>query len=301
MARDIVATPNAIWLGINPEQEELHQYLHDRLIDARREGRVPVIVVYGFPNRQCKSARRHGKRLTAEVYQSWLDRVSNALRYYAMPMYVILEPGGLSELVTDRESPCGKRTKSDVLKERIKLYRYASWVLNPTRWDKDGKKHRTNRNIRIFIDAGNPSTVSGPRERMLVADALEKVLTGARFDGVSVNVGAHDSLDAGVAFGKKIIGLVRPKAGRMLTVAADIGLSGARGTTGCGTSNAALDAQQPTLDYPDPRVELATIMKLPGESGSPACKAQEPPGDFNPHVFAAYVRNSAAQRSYAGH
>ena len=297
MLRQIAAMPHAYWMGIDPsEDQELHQGLHDILLDAKREGRVPTIVIYAFPNRGCGGSKRHGKRFTAVQYRSWMDRVSNAIRHYNMPMNIIVEPGGLAEVLTNRTELCGKRTKSEVLKERIGLLQYVSWVLKVKLRGKDKKMHRVNPNLRLFIDVGYPSLMSAPWAKMMMADALEKILMQADVDGVSVNVGKYDSFDDSVAMAKKIIAMVRLKAGRKLTTAVDIGRSGYRVDGNCNARGAALDLQLSTLMHPDRQIEIATIIKAPGESDGdgPGCHDGGPMGSFDMDLLKDYLRNSTA-------
>ncbi len=297
----LITMPHAYWIGAGVTvSKDIHEDLHNLIRDAQREGRVPTIVLHALPNQGCEGDIRHGKRFVAENYLKWVDQVSNAIRYYqSMPINIIIEPGGLAEVVTDREQVCGKRTKTEVLEERIGLIHYVSWCF--ALLDKD--KHRINPHLRLFVDIGHPSHISGPREKMAIADALENIIKGAVIDGVSVNVGGHDSFDESVTWAKEVIGLVRSSANTKLTIAVDIGRSGARVEGQCNVRGAALDVQPPTLAHADPRVELAMIIKHPGErdGDGPSCNGAASVGNFDREMFMEYLRNSTLRHTFIGH
>lgn len=300
MLRQLIGMPHALWIGIASSMNtEIHEDLHNLLRDAQREGRVPTLVLYAFPNRGCGSGIRYGKKFTDAQYKKWIDQVSNAVRYYdRLPINIIIEPGGLSDVVTDMDRPCGRRTKSDVLEERIELIRYISWCFAL----EDNKKDRINPNLRLFVDVGSPGRVTGAKELITLADALEKIIKGAVIDGISVNVARHDSSDDSIAWAKEIINMVRPSIGRRLTIAVDIGRSGARVDEYCNARGAALDQQYATLDHDDPQVELMMIIKTPGDSDGDgaACHDGAALGSFDRETFLDYVRTTAKTRASLG-
>jgi hypothetical protein len=227
-----------------------------------------------------------------------VDRISGAVNYYEMPVNVIIEPHGLAEVVTKTNKRCEGRRKKEVLAERIELIRYVAWSFA----EQNKQKQRIIPNQRLFLDAGDPGQISEPREKLAIANALEKILNTAEFDGVSVNVAGHYSFAESLKWAKEIIGLVLLDARKKLTVAIDIGRSGNRVEGKCNARGAALDPQLPTLDHPDPRVELTMIIKDPSESDGEGagCNGGKPAGSFDLEVFKDYLRNTAKKHPSFG-
>ncbi|PWT83742.1 MAG: hypothetical protein C5B58_06050 [Acidobacteria bacterium] len=288
--------PHAYWVTNETTLAEDLETLHNILLDAQKEKRVPTIVIYSLPNRDCGRAMRLSKPFTASDYKKWGDRIIDALLVYQMPINVIVEPHGLDEVVTEKYQRCDHRTRGQVLVERIALLRYMIWGLA----ERDDKtKNRKSSKLRIFLDVGGPGRISDARGRLALVNSIEKILEKAEIDGLSVNVGGYRSFGESLAWAKTIIGLMKPELARKLTLAIDIGRSGKKVVGTCNSRGAALDARGSTPDDPDPRVELAIVVKDPSESdgqGEP-CNRGAPAGTFDFEVFKDYLRNSTDTHS----
>lgn len=290
--RRLTTVPHAYWLGLNTSVSQDLRDLHTIIRDALSEKRVPTIVLYSLPDRDCGGGVRLHKKVTPNEYQKWVPKIADAVTYYKRPsINVIIEPGGLSRLLTEKEVWCHGRTKRAILEERIELIRYVLWNMVVT----DGKGNRVNPYLRLFVDVGGPGTISEPAAMLALAKVLEQILKVAEADGISVNVGGYASIDESRAWAKELLALVRGKSKKRLTVAIDISRSGGNAGEGCNMPGAALDEKAPTLDHHDPIVELTLVIKDPSRSDgeSEGCHGGSPTGTFDLPVFREYLRNTS--------
>jgi len=292
-------TPHAYVVGTNSPLGYELQELHAIILDALGQGKVPTIILYSFPDRDCGGGVPNDKKITAAGYKMWIDRISNAIRHYrGLPINIIIEPGGLANIVVEAYKLCNERKRSDILAERIKLIQYASWSFALV--DRRGK--RINPNARLFVDVGNPDRIAGAKEKLAIANALEKVLEGADIDGISVSGASEHSFDESVAWAKQLIEGIRLKVRKKLTIAIDVGRSGNKVEGSCSAKGIALDTLSPTLDHPDPRVELVIIMSVPGETYGDGrdCGHNDPLDNFDLQAFLEFLRNTTANRASTG-
>lgn len=293
--RRLATMPHAHWVGLDDSTHQDLQDLHTVIRDAHNEKRVLTIVLYRLPTRDCGGGVPQHKKMSVAEYHSWIARVADAITYYkSTPINVIIEPGGLSNVITQVDMWCHGRTKRELLDERIELLRYVLWNIVTY----NSKKKRSNPNLRLFIDVGGPGTISEPKAKIAMANALQKILKVAEADGIGVNVGGYASFDESRAWAKELLQLLNAGTGKKLTMAIDISRSGNAVAQGCNTPGAALDEHRPTLDHSDPKVELVTIIKDPSTSDGDGedCNGGGPAGSFDLKVFREYLQNTARSR-----
>ena len=88
---DMVRTPHAVWFtGGTPQ--EVKKAVRQTMRDAERENRVPVLVAYNLPYRDCSQYSAGGAADTA-AYQAWIDGFSQGIG--KDKAVVIVEPDGL--------------------------------------------------------------------------------------------------------------------------------------------------------------------------------------------------------------
>lgn len=102
----IAEQPAALWL--TPEEHpagEVGPYVAQVVADAAAGGTLPVLVVYGVPDRDCGQFSAGGT--TVEGYETWVREIATALQGTQTP--VILEPDslGLAEQCGDVERRLG--------------------------------------------------------------------------------------------------------------------------------------------------------------------------------------------------
>jgi endoglucanase len=87
----MATTPQAVWFeGGSPE--EVHSEVRTTVLRAAREGRVPVLVAYNLPYRDCAQYGAGGAADSA-AYVEWIDGFAKGLANEKV--VVILEPNGL--------------------------------------------------------------------------------------------------------------------------------------------------------------------------------------------------------------
>jgi endoglucanase len=155
----MVHVPNAVWFT-QGTPAVVNAYAEEVMDGAADANRVPVIVVYNVPGRDC-AHYSDGGAATGNAYRAWIDAVVDAVGN--APVVVIVEPDGLPLLPSD----CGQADPYD----RVGLIGYAAHAF------------QANSNARIYIDAGNANwnTVGVMAERLVDAGVLD-------IDGFSLNV-----------------------------------------------------------------------------------------------------------------
>lgn len=204
----------------------------DRLMDDAR-GRLPVIVAYNIPNRDC-GAHSAGGAGSASTYREWIRDLARGIG--DREAIVVLEPDalGLVSCLTHE----GRS-------ERFSLIREAVSVL----------KARTD--AHVYIDAGHANWVDDEE----MAQRLH--LAGIdRADGFSLNVSNFVSTERNLSYGEQ---LSRRLNGAHFLI--DTGRNGAEVRAGewCNPDGAALGAA-PTTETGHPLADAFLWVKPPGES-----------------------------------
>ena len=149
---------------------------------AKQTGRVPLVVIYGVPWRDCGRYSAGGAS-QAQQYSDWISRIAAALD--STSAIVILEPDALAG---------GECLPKDAMTARKELIAQAVKTLkiNPTTY--------------VYIDAGNPGW-------MHHADMAQRLSEAgiSRADGFAVNVSNYYTTAESVAYGQDISGLVGGK------------------------------------------------------------------------------------------
>jgi endoglucanase len=87
----LVTTPHAVWFT-SGTPGEVKRAVHQTVEDAEREHRVPVLVAYNLPYRDCAQYSAGGATDTA-AYEAWMDAFAQGIG--KDKAVVILEPDGL--------------------------------------------------------------------------------------------------------------------------------------------------------------------------------------------------------------
>jgi endoglucanase len=237
---DRIATqPVAMWIS------EQHAFEASRreVSDARRAGRVAVVVAYAIPHRDCHDG---GAQSSAE-YRRYISRMAAGLG--RRPAAVILEPDAL---------PAMDCLNSAQQRQRTSLMRWAVRHFNATT------------RAAVYIDGGN-AIWKGP-----AAMAPRLRAAGVRSArGFSVNVSNFVQTDRSIAFARELANRI----GGGVKAVIDVGRNGNGATsTPCNPPGRAL-GRPPTTSTGDSLVDALLWIKPPGQSDG-TCNGGPPGGVF---------------------
>lgn len=203
---------------------------------AKSAGRVPLLVAYNIPGRDCGGFSQGGAN-TSAAYKSWIKNFASGIAKRAA--IVILEPDALAGL------ECLSTTDQQT---RLGLLKFAVSKLKAQR-------------AKVYIDAGNPNW----RPAAVMAQRLGSAgLTQA--NGFSLNVSNFTSTSSNIAYGRSIS---QQAGGKHFVI--DTSRNGLGPTTDnqwCNPSGRAL-GDRPTTNTGDALVDAFLWIKTPGESDGP--------------------------------
>jgi endoglucanase len=232
---------------------------------AARRHRLPVLVAYEIPHRDC-GGYAGGGAPSGAAYISWIQRFAAGIG--ARPAVVIVEPDAVSQTLQGCLSPTA-------ISERYALLASAVGIL----------RHRTD--ARIYVDAGNPGfhlDVS----RLVLALKRADVLHAA---GFSVNVSNFQTTRASIAFAMR---LSRRLGHAHFVIDTSRNGNGpdtdpADRPTWCNPPGRAL-GHRPTTVTGQPLLDAYLWVKPPGNSDG-ACRSGAPPAG---HWWMSYALALAA-------
>ena len=177
----LAETPQGVL--VTPEEHPpgaVETYVESVVEAADRAGRVPTLVVYGVPDRDCSGGHSAGG-LSQEQYVPWVDEIAAGVKDggSAVPVAAVVEPDALASLVE-----CGDRP------QRVKLISDAVHAL-------------VGAGVTTYVDGGHshwidPSTMADLLREAGVADAR----------GFATNVSNFQTDADEQAYGEKLSGLL---------------------------------------------------------------------------------------------
>lgn len=277
--RRIADRPTAVWMTGGDPREQVGEVTRE----AERAGRIPLLVAYNIPQRDCGQYSSGGVR-DAAAYRSWV--ASAAAGIGGRKAWVVLEPDAIAQWASGcvPASAAGERLR--LLSEAVRTFK---------------RQPGTS----VYIDAGNAGWISDQR---LLAEALTKAGIG-QADGFALNVSNFhttpvtreygDRLSARLGGAHYIIDTSRngngplpppasrpgpsPAPGPTALVADDSAGTGSGDEAWCNPPGRALGTP-PTTATGDPLVDAFVWVKRPGESDG-ACRGAPPAG----HWWAEYA------------
>jgi endoglucanase len=235
----IAREPVAHWVSRAHAREASHRIA----VEARRSGRVPVVVAYALPNLDC----RGGGASSSAEYRRYISQMAAGLG--RVRAAVILEPDALPAM--DCLDAAGRRARTSLMRWAVRHFNAASRAA-------------------VYIDGGNaiwkrPATMA---PRLRAAGVRE-----AR--GFSVNVSNFVQTDRSVAFARDLAGRI----GGGVKAVIDVGRNGnGPGSDPCNPPGRAL-GQPPTTRTGDPVIDALLWVKPPGTSDG-TCNGGPPAGRF---------------------
>ncbi|CAA0137355.1 Endoglucanase A [Mycolicibacterium vanbaalenii] len=253
----VVNTPTAYWMDHRSTPSVDAKYI----ADAQAAGTMPILALYGIPNRDCGSYAAGGFG-SAGAYRSWIDGVAAAIG--GGPAAIILEPDALA--MADCLSPAQQQ-------ERFDLIGYAVDTLtrNPA--------------TAVYVDAGHPRWVAAD----VMAGRLNQVGV-AKARGFSLNTANFFTTEENVGYGGAISGMT---GGKPFVI--DTSRNGAGPVENdelywCNPSGRALGVR-PTTATGNPQVDAFLWVKRPGESDG-SCRGAASAGTFVNQYAIELARNA---------
>ncbi|MBX6355086.1 MAG: glycoside hydrolase family 6 protein [Micromonosporaceae bacterium] len=236
--RDRIArVPQARWFASNNTSTVRSEV--DRFVGAAAAARkVPIMVVYNIPDRDCGGASSGGMP-SHEAYRKWIDQVAAGLR--GRPATIILEPDVLS-LMSNCLTPAQQDETSASMAYAGKALKAAS------------------AQAKVYFDAGHSNWLA-PAEmarRLVAADVAGSA------DGIATNVSNYRTTADEVAYARKVLAAVGAPRLRAVVDTSRNG-NGPRGDEWCDPPGRAVGTPSTTATG-DGKIAAFLWVKPPGES-----------------------------------
>ncbi|WP_249375031.1 glycoside hydrolase family 6 protein [Streptomyces sp. I05A-00742] len=259
--RRISDRPAAVWLTGDDPRAQAEQVTRA----AQRSRRVPLLVAYNIPHRDC-GQYSSGGAADAAAYRRWVARAAQGIG--GRPAWVVLEPDALAHLASGCASPPDAAAeRPGLLAEAVRAFK----ALPRTR---------------VYLDAGNAGWVS---DQQRLAGLLKESGVGGA-DGFALNVSNFHTTDVTRAYGDRLSALLggahyiidtSRNGNGPLPRKQDQEQDGDE--TWCNPPGRALGAA-PTTATGVPLVDALVWVKRPGESDG-SCRGAPPAG----HWWAEYA------------
>lgn len=233
----IAAVPQARWFTTTNTSTVRAQV--DAYVGAAAAvGKIPIMVVYDIPNRDCGGASSGGAP-SHEAYRAWIDEVAAGLA--GRPASIVLEPDVLPLMTSCQNEQQQAETRSSMA--------YA------------GKKLKAgSAQAKVYFDIGHSAWLSpgDAANRLRAADISNSA------DGISTNVSNYRSTSDEVAFAKSV--LANLGDGRLHAVIdTSRNGNGPLGSEWCDPSGRKIGTPS-TTETGDQQIDAFLWVKLPGEA-----------------------------------
>ncbi|MCX5556142.1 glycoside hydrolase family 6 protein [Streptomyces sp. NBC_00038] len=217
------------------------------------QGRVPVVVPYAIPGRDCGGASEGGAP-DLDAYDGWIDNFAAGLG--SSEVIVILEPDSLAQASC---LSAGQRA------DRFASLARAGRVLKAA-----------NPRARVYYDAGHSDWNPAATQAALLKQA--GAASAASSDGIFTNVSNFHRTSAEITYAREVLSALGGPAGLGAVIDTSRNGNGAPADgEWCDPSGRRI-GQAPTLNTGEARIDAYLWVKLPGESDG--CKGT--PGTFSP-------------------
>ncbi|GHF58958.1 hypothetical protein GCM10010218_45430 [Streptomyces mashuensis] len=257
--RRLAGRPTAVWMpgdGDDP-RERVARVVED----AERAGRIPVLVAYNVPHRDCGQYSSGGAR-DATAYRAWLARAAEGIGVHRA--WVVLEPDAVAHWVSGCLPAEAARERPALLAEAVRTF-------------------KARPGVSVYLDAGNPGWIA---DQGALAEALRRAGV-AEADGFALNVSNFHTTAGTLAYGDRlsdrlggahyVIDTSRNGNGPYVPPSRDPGKPPGD-EAWCNPPGRALGTP-PTTATGDPRVDAFLWVKRPGESDG-ACRGAPPAGQW---------------------
>jgi endoglucanase len=233
----IVNTPQARWFTTTNTSEVRGQV--DAFVGAAAAaGKIPILVVYNVPNRDCGGASGGGAP-SHSAYRAWVDQVAAGLG--GRPASIVLEPDVLPIMSTCQSESQQNETKASMA--------YA------------GKKLKAgSAQAKVYFDIGHSAwlTPGEAANRLRAADIANSA------DGISTNVSNYRYTRDEVAFAKAVLNNLGDSRLKAVVDTSRNG-NGPLGSEWCDPAGRAIGTAS-TTNTGDSQIGAFLWIKLPGEA-----------------------------------
>jgi endoglucanase len=224
-------TPTAQWFG--GWNSQIATDVDHFVTSAKVSAKIPILVVYNIPNRDCGSYSAGGA--SASGYSSWIRSFASGLSN--RPAVIIVEPDALAQITCLTSSD--QTARYAMLADAVKVL-------------------KTDSSAKVYVDAGHAGWID-PAE---MANRLQRAGIESA-DGISLNVSNFTSTQSNVAYGHAILSHFAAK--HMVVDTSRNGQGGTAGAQWCNPLQQSLGSA-PTTATNDPIVDAYLWIKTPGES-----------------------------------
>jgi endoglucanase len=248
--RDRIATvPQARWFTTT-NTSAVRSQVSGFVGAAAGAGKIPILVVYNIPNRDCGGASGGGAP-SHDAYRAWVDQVAAGLE--GRPAYIVLEPDVLPIMTNCQSADQQAQTRASMA--------YA------------GKRLKAGSGqAKVFFDIGHSAWLA-PAEaaaRLRAADISNSA------DGISTNVSNYRTTAAEISFAKAVLASIGDSRLRAVVDTSRNG-NGPQGSEWCDPPGRKVGTPSTTATG-DSQIAAFLWVKLPGEADG--CIA--PAGQFVP-------------------
>ncbi|MFE0046846.1 glycoside hydrolase family 6 protein [Streptomyces albireticuli] len=168
----------AVWLTDRDPKAQAEQITRR----AERAGRIPVLVAYNIPQRDCGQYSSGGAPDAAH-YRRWVSRAAAGIG--SRQAWVVLEPDALAQWASGCVPEAAAKQRLALLAEAVRIFK-----------ERPGTA--------VYLDAGNPGWIS---DRKHLAEALNRAGV-ARADGFALNVSNFHTNSVTGAYGDELSALL---------------------------------------------------------------------------------------------
>ncbi len=226
LIQKIASQPTATWFG--DWNKNIQGDVSALVTKAAAENKVPVLVAYNIPNRDCGSNFSAGGVTDAAAYHAWINSFAEGIG--SKKAVVVLEPDAVA-------LDCFNDARGAMLTDAVKTL-------------------EAKPNVAVYIDAGHPNWT--PAATM--ADRLKKSGV-ANAEGFALNVSNFYKTSENVTFGNTLSKLISNKHYIIDTSRNANGWEG----TWCNPQGAGIGST-PTTNTGEPLLDALLWIKPPGES-----------------------------------
>ncbi|MCH0564749.1 glycoside hydrolase family 6 protein [Streptomyces sp. MUM 2J] len=247
----IADRPAAVWFA-DHDRATIASRVRAVTARAAAQGRVPVLVAYAVPGRDCGGASEGGAPDTA-AYDAWIDGFAAGLG--SGEVMVILEPDSIAQ--------------ADCLSATERAERFASLA-------RAGRVLKAaDRRARVYFDAGHSAWNPAAQQAALLRQA--GAASAASSDGIFSNVSNFHRTADEIAYDRDVLDALGGPAGLGAVIDTSRNGNGAPPDGAwCDPAGRGL-GRTPTLDTGEARIDAYLWVKLPGESDG--CRGE--PGTFS--------------------
>lgn len=266
----IASQPTAVW--VTPDPDAVYTQVRTLTAQATERGKVPVLVAYNLPARDC-GLYSSGGASNIDTYLDWLG--SFAAGIGNRKAVVVLEPDAIAHSLEG----CSGSKSAD---ERYRLLGEAVKIL------------KRQADVRVYLDAGNASWIED-------LDALAQALKAsgvAKADGFALNVSNFETTKTSTAYGDQ---LSQRLAGAHFVI--DTSRNGAgppppasdpeSHANWCNPSGVRLGTT-PTTKTGHPLVDAHLWVKQPGDSDGACRKGAPPAGSWWPSYASELMKGTTS-------